>query len=43
MIGMDNDALDFEILNYLGVENLDASTITNYPNLQNCLKRQPAT
>jgi phage-related holin len=33
LIGMDNDALDFEILNYLGVENLDNETVTNYPNL----------
>lgn len=43
MIGMDNDALDFEILNYLGVENLEESTITNYPNLQNCLARSAST
>lgn len=41
---MDNDALDFEILNYLGVENLDNETVTNYPNLQNCItKRNGAT
>lgn len=37
ILGMDNDALDFEILNYLGIENLDKKTINDFPNLVNCM------
>ena len=35
---MDDDALDFEILNFIGVENLSPKTVKNFPNLKNCFK-----
>lgn len=34
---MDEDSLDFEILNFVGIENLDTSTMEKFASLSNCV------
>ena len=35
-LNIDEDSLDFEVLNFIGIESLDKSSMSIYPNLRNC-------